>query len=273
MKLSFDRALRQEIVDHLVRVVETTPLLSEPFPHFVVQGFFPSDVYRRMLSSLPAPNEYEPFAYEKHHQQNGESNRRRFQMTNVWLERLPAQNREFWFSIRSALGSEELKRAAFGKLAPGLAFRYAVPAATAKSLPGYALPELFHETKGYSIKPHPDTRKKVVTMQIALPHDDKQNAMGTEFYRRTANPLALFREPRGFEIVKRMPFLPNTAYAFSVLNTFTLKSWHGRTEIAGECGQRNSLLNIWYEKPELGNTDLVAEQAALKISPGEVRAA
>ena len=80
------------------------------------------------------------------------------------------------------------------------------------------------------------------------------------------NPRAWLREPRGFDIVKTTPFLPNTAYAFSVLNTFTLKSWHGRTAIPGHCGERNSLLNIWYENAEFANGDLIAEQIAAKTA-------
>src|SRR5438128_2252652 len=161
MKHPFDFSLRQRIVEHFVQVVESTPLAGEPFPHFVIQGFFPADVYDRLLASLPPRDTYEAFSYEKH-QQNGESNRRRFQMGNAWLDRLPGDVRKFWYAVRGALGSDELKRTVFDKLAPGLAFRYAVSADQAKNLPGHALPELFHETQGYSIKPHPDTRKKVV---------------------------------------------------------------------------------------------------------------
>jgi hypothetical protein len=219
-------------------------------------------LYERLLSSLPSRDIYEAFDYEKH-QQEGVSNRRRFQMTDAWLDRLTHETRTFWYSIRAALGSAELKRAIFKKLAPGLAFRYGIAEGEAQNLPGFALPELFHETNGYSIKPHPDTRKKVVTMQIALAADASQEGLGTEFYRRALNPGAWLREPRGFEIVKRMPFLPNTAYAFSVLNTFTLKSWHGRTAISGQCGERNSLLNIWYEKAEHANVDLITHEKRL----------
>jgi hypothetical protein len=96
-------------------------------------------------------------------------------------------------------------------------------------------------------------------MQIALPADDTQRDLGTEFYRLSMNPLSLAREPRGFEIAKRAPFLPNAAYAFSVLNTLTWKSWHGRTTLEASSGVRNSLLNIWYEKPEFGNPEVIME--------------
>ncbi len=264
MNLPFDSALRMRIVEHLVGAVDSIALVTEPFPHVLLPGFFPNDVYERLLNSFPPQVLYEPFQYEKHHQGDGESNRLRFQMNNVSLDRIQGEARELWYAVRSALGSEELRQALFGKLAPGLAFRYGLSRDKAQRLPAYALPELFHEKQGYSIKPHPDTRKKVVTMQIALAKDDSQEPLGTEFYRRAADPRVWLRPPRGFEIVRRMPFLPNTAYAFVVLNTLRLKSWHGRTAIPGSFGERNSLLNIWYEKIEHANADLMAEKKALE---------
>jgi hypothetical protein len=109
-----------------------------------------------------------------------------------------------------------------------------------------------------------DTRRKVVTMQIALPGDESQRELGTEFYRRSRNPLTLTRPPRGFTIARRMDFLPNTAYAFSVLNTFRLKSWHGRSTIPDCLGVRNSILNIWYEKAADANPDLIEENRQLE---------
>jgi hypothetical protein len=258
---AFDPQLRASIVAHMVKAVTETPLETDPFPHISIRGFLPPRVYSRLMEQLPDVALFEPFDYEKH-QTGGESNRRRFQMSNAWLDKLAGETRTLWYTLRSALGSRELKAVVFSKLSPGLAFRYGVAPNEAVSLPGYALPELFHETDGYRIKPHPDTRKKVVTMQFALATDASQEPLGTEFYRRSRNPASWFREPRGFEIAKRMPFAPNAAYAFVVLNTLQLKSWHGRTSIPGEAGSRMSLLNIWYEKLEHANGDLAAEAEA-----------
>ena len=254
-----DTALRSKVLDHCIQVLAATPMEKNPFPHFVVKGFFPTDFYSNLLSGLPDQKQYEPFGYEKHQSKDGVSNRFRFQFSNECLEKLPAGQQQLWFTVRSVLGSVELKSAVFQKLAPGLRLRYGVEEAAAKDLSGFALPELFHETEGYSIKPHPDTRKKVVTMQLALASNDGQRELGTEFYRRSFDPRSWLRVPHGFETVKKMPFTPNTVYAFSVLNTIMLKSWHGRTVIPGDFGVRNSILNIWYEDAENANRELVDE--------------
>jgi hypothetical protein len=262
--IDIDFSLRRRCLDHLATILAAAPLIVEPFPHFVVQGFLPQDVYDTLLRLLPESPHYEPFDYEKHQGTEGESNRQRFELSNARLERLDPRRQTFWRTLRSVLGSAELKRLAFQKLAPGLAYRYAIDPRQAAELPGYALPELFRETAGYAIKPHPDTRRKVVTMQIALPRDASQRNLGTEFYRRSRNPLTLTRPPRGFTIAKHMDFLPNTAYAFSVLNTIRLKSWHGRSKIPDQLGERNSILNIWYEKADDANGDLIEENQQLK---------
>lgn len=262
MSCEFDPGLRAHIISHAVRAVEKTPMQSNPFPHFSTQGFLPEDVYRDLLNQFPPMDLYEVFGY-RHHQYNGSSNRRRFALNNASLDGLTGQSRTLWYSLRSALGSPELKTTVFSKLAYGLAHRYGVTEEKAVDLPGFAHPELFHETTGYQIKPHPDTRRKVVTMQIALPADDTQEDLGTEFYRLSMNPAHWTRQPRGFEMVRRMPFLPNTVYAFAVLNTVRLRSWHGRTEVREDAGPRNSILNIWYENAEDANLDLVRENEQL----------
>lgn len=229
---------------------------AAPFPHFVVEGLFPDDLYGEILASLPDAELYDPVSYEKH-AEAGKSNRGKFGLTDQCIERLSGRQWSLWMGVRDALGAPEFKRAVFNRLSAGLAFRFGTSRAEAAETPGYALPELLRETEGYRIKPHPDTRRKLVTMQIALPADDSQADLGTEFYRRSLNPAALLREPRGFDIVKRSPFLPNVAYAFAVINTMRLRSWHGRTKLAGNVGVRNTILNIWYAKAEDANQDLV----------------
>lgn len=250
-----DPQLTRQVLDHMIAAISAAPALRDPFPHFQTRDFLPGNVYAALLDLLPADSDYDPFGYERH-QTQGSSNRLRFCLTERYLCRLSAERRVFWDSLRRAFGSPLLKDAVFEKLADGLAIRSGLPRERTHELRGFACPDLYRETDGYSIAPHPDTRKKVVTMQVALAGDDSQAPLGTEFYSRSLNPLSYLREPRGFETVKRMPFVANAVYAFVVLNTLTLKSWHGRTTIPGSHGTRNSLLNIWYDRIFEGNVEL-----------------
>src|SRR5262245_33964060 len=139
--IAIDLSLRQHCLDHLAAIMSLTPLATDPFPHFVVRGFFPDDVYRSLLQLLPQVSLYQPFAYEKHQSAGGESNRQRFEFSDASLARLDPRRQSFWRTIRSVAGSAELKRLAFEKLAAGLAFRYAIDPGRAVDLPGFALPE------------------------------------------------------------------------------------------------------------------------------------
>ena len=242
----------------MIDAIDACDVLDDPYPHFILRGIFPDDIYETALHLLPAKKKYDVFNYSSKPSADPPS-RWRFDMSDRAIAALGAEAQGFWLGLRDALGCVDLKRTVFRKLATGLAFRYSVAEHEAADLPGYPLPALFREESGYSIKPHPDTRKKVVTFQIALPEDDTQEHLGTQFYRRSLNPMSLTRKPRGFEIVKTAPFVANVAFAFVVLNTLTKKSWHGRTALTDTDGVRNTLLNIWYSKPEKGHPDMVAE--------------
>lgn len=254
-----DPVLRNELLSHCVKTVEATTMERDPFPHFLATGIFPSDFYQELIENLPDVNEYTPFSCGKHHNAGGVCNRLRCEFSNTSLEKLSEEKRRLWFTVRSVLGSREFKQAVYRKLAVGLSLRFRNLEPDASDAPGYAVPDLYRETEGYVIKPHPDTRKKIVTMQLALASDNSQRDIGTEFYKRAIGPQAWRSQPRGFQIAKKMPFTPNTVYAFSVLNTIALKSWHGRSVIPGDFGVRNSILNIWYEKAEHTNGDLIED--------------
>ena len=245
-------SLCQQILAHCVEAVAASQQQRDPFPHIQVREFFPSEIYQRLLEQLPEPHQYHGLNYGTPLAPGEKAVRYRFMFNGQGMQRLDDERRELWTAVRDALAAPELKAAVFSRLSAGLAFRFGVSEEQAREVAAYPLPELFRETSGYAIKPHPDTRRKVVTMQIALPRDESQAELGTEFYKLSLNPLHLLREPRGFVTVKRMPFVPNAAYAFTVLNTLTLRSWHGRTMLTTQSGVRNSILNIWY-----ANTDEV----------------
>jgi len=242
--MNSDENLLKHCVTHMLKQLEAAEVSDDPFPHFVVRDLFPSDVYAQMMELLPDTSNYQ--LMDKYN--NGAAETRfRMSLEEAHLTTLPAAECTLWRAVRDAIGDPAIKRTVFRKLSSGITFRFGISSSQVDEAPGYPLPELYRELSGYSIAPHPDTRRKVVTMQIALPADNSQAELGTEFYKRSLNPTTLLRFPRGFETIKRMPFLPNSGYAFVVLNKISKKSWHGRDELPSGQGTRNSLLNLYYE--------------------------
>ena len=257
-----DNPLCRSILEHVLAAIGATPVQTHPFPHIVVRGFFPADVYQRLLENLPSADAYEAFSVGKHAGCDGRCNRKHFPLEGDRLTMLPGPQQECWHDVRSVLGSSALKETVYHKLRTSLWYRFGFEPDAARSVPGFARPELFRETSGYRIKPHTDTRKKVAALQVALVEDGSRQHLGTELYRRSTNPARLLREPRGFETVKTLPFLPNTAYAFVVLNTLRLKSWHGRSRLLPGSGVRNTILNTWYLNAEHANQEILKEHTS-----------
>ena len=71
------------------------------------------------------------------------------------------------------LASTEVASALREKLDEGFRIR-ARRSGESWPVPMHPRPVLYTDLNGYAIKPHPDTRRKVLTMQIYLPSDDSQ---------------------------------------------------------------------------------------------------
>lgn len=253
------RTLYNRILNHLLGRLQDTVAEDKPFSHMYVTDVLPADVFEFVLEHLPTQDQYVTAA--ERHYEKGEGNfvRSMFALSTSGLEQFPESPRNVWRAVAAALTSPETKDAVYTVLAKDLAFRYGVPMDKTADLAGHSRPTLYRETEGFEIPPHPDTRKKVVTMHLYFPADLTQIGLGTALYRRRPLALPIGKWQGRFEKVKQFEFRPNSCYAFVVNNTLTKKSWHGREQLPPGSGVRNTLLNTFYELPREGYSGYLDE--------------
>ena len=170
------------------------------------------------------------------------------------VKKISPELRTAWAAVSAMLTSKEVERAIRARLDDGLAIRArGDKVSSPRDLKLVAKPVIYRDRDGYQIKPHPDTRKKVVTMQLYCPPDASQEALGTTLYR--ASLKGLFHVGSYcLEPVKTIPFLPNVGYAFVVLkanHSLSKMSWHGRPAIETD-SPRVSILNTFYANEAVG---------------------
>jgi hypothetical protein len=237
--------LADDLVAHAVASVDAAEYFPEPFPHIVFRDFFPAAVYRDLLRNIPHEG-YDPIT--------GSGTRMALRLYGDNVSKIEPGIRSLWAGVSDVLTSKRLAHAIRIKLHDGLAIR-----ARGEKVGGpddltlVPKPVLYRDRDGYQIKPHPDTRKKVVTMQLYCPEDTSQAALGTTLYQASLKGLM---HPSSYclEPVKTIPFLPNLGYAFVVLKAYhSLKqmSWHGRPPIKTD-QPRISILNTYYRNEQVG---------------------
>lgn len=238
-------SLVDALTAHAVASIEAADHFSSPFPHIVFGNFFPKDIYRDLIRSVPTQG-YDPIT--------GTGSRMALRLYGESVEKIDPSLRPLWAAVSAMLTSESVERAIRKRLHDGLEIRARgdkVPSAADLTL--VAKPVVYVDRDGYQIKPHPDTRKKVVTMQLYCPADASQEALGTTLYK--ASLKGLFHVGSYcLEPVKAIPFLPNVGYAFVVLKAYhslTRMSWHGRPPIKTD-RDRVSILNTFYMNETAG---------------------
>jgi hypothetical protein len=242
-----DHALEIELIRHAVASINGGDYFSLPFPHVFFRDFFPKDFYRDLIKSVPTTG-YDAIT--------GTGSRMALRLYGDNVGKIDAEVRAMWAGVSAALTSPEVEAAIRARLHDGLEIR-----ARGDKVGGVdkvrlvAKPVLYKDSDGYQIKPHPDTRKKVVTMQLYCPADEKQADLGTTLYKASLKGL-LHPGSYCLEPVKTLPFLPNVGYAFVVLkayHTLTKMSWHGRPLVKTTVERpRISILNTFYINESVG---------------------
>jgi hypothetical protein len=219
----------KRIEQHLISVIERTPVLDAPFEHMVLENLWPAHDYPALLRALPADAYYRPLKHSDALLPDGRSARLQFPLLPENIARLPDAQRAFWLDIAGAVGSPRVLAAWQRRFAPALARVTGRPASGIRLRP-YAT--LFRDIGGYRISMHPDSPRKAITTQYYLPADDSQLHLGTLFHTR--------RDDGGYDTAKRMRFAPNSGYAFAVSPT----SYHSVDPMRDADKPRNSLMVI-----------------------------
>jgi hypothetical protein len=234
--------LARRIVDHWEDEINRTPVQDEPYQHFFSDSIWPAEVYDQMLRSLPPRELYRPLNIKQWVNKKGESTRDKCYLSEN-INRMDTERAAFWQQIALAISSERLKRLLFRIFRRDVALRLRLPVEEVESAPVYVGISLTRDIQDYKLKPHTDGVPRVVTAQFYLPTDFSQKNLGTSIYAKV--PLALQPIRGRYTEVKRMPFVPNSGYAFAVNDLPERSSYHGRELIEDGSGVRNSILVSW----------------------------
>ena len=146
----------------------------KPYPLIRFRDFFPSGFYARLLQRFPDVDRFAGL--------NGDGTRREYALYDERSDPGSEESRELWSIVRRVLASTEVASALREKLDEGFRIR-SRRSGEEWPVPMHPRPVLYTDLNGYAIKPHPDTRRKVLTMQIYLPSDDSQRELGTAIYK------------------------------------------------------------------------------------------
>ncbi|MDX8389220.1 MAG: hypothetical protein R8M38_01890 [Mariprofundaceae bacterium] len=232
--------------DYIAKQITDSPIKMDPFPHIVLTKIFPDGVFQTILKNIPDEKYFSSINDALY------NSRYMLGLAPSHLATLPEDLRAIWSDIYDGLCHPIVQKALLKKLSPGLAHRFGVPEFETENIEVFPKPTLYMDKDGYGITPHPDSSKKVITMQIYLPEDDSQEELGTALYKLSLKGV-MNKAARGFKKAAQFKFLPNHGYAFPVVKSLTMTSWHGREHI-DSTGKRPrlSILHMYYAKEEYG---------------------
>jgi hypothetical protein len=221
------------VTKYLVESINLARANETPFYHLQFDRVFPDDIYAEMIRGMPVAADYRalPGRDNVNILDDGSATRVKIDLFPEYIRILPPHKRELWGIVGRALCSDEVKAAFVRRLAPGLKRRFGVKY---EEIGMFPIPVLTRDIPKYKITPHTDTKWKGITVQFYLPPDDSTKHIGTIFHEKGSDGSL----PK----VAKMPFSPNSGYAFAVGDN----TWHSADPVGPEVKSRDSILHTYF---------------------------
>ena len=228
-----------DVAEYVRYQICNAPLRAYPFPHFFIQPVFPEDFYQELQGHLPPTSALKPIDEYQREQ--------RYIADIAALEEDEDTNHrgDLWRRTSEWLMSDAFCDLVIGKFSDGIKQRFGDGARLHTEIDARFVRDFTH----YTIHPHTDQPKKLVSLLFYLPRDKGMRHLGTTIYQPLDPALrceGAQRHPfEKFKQVATMEFLPNSLFGFLK----TDRSFHGVPEIRDRSIERNVLLyNIYLRK-------------------------
>lgn len=209
-------------VEHAVYRLRNATVQQYPYPHFYVDNVFPWDFYGDLLNALPDSGSYDALG--------------NFQSRQVLNHEVPLIK-----PFATPYFATQVLRI----------FADQFPIRFPSGAPGHLSHEFrfIRDSEGYSIGPHTDTPRKLISLLFYLPEAGYDADCGTGIYVPEDHKKSCAGGPHhpfdGFREVFRAPYVPNSCFGFWKTDV----SWHAVEKITKKIQRDVLLFNIYEEKP------------------------
>jgi hypothetical protein len=200
---------------HVQQALAKAPMQSDPTAHVVITGLIPDDTYQALLDGIP-PRVFFP--------QKGDA-KQNLKLSQIDIA--PEWTMKTLSFLETVLIPRMVVPALIKKFEPHLREFYVREYGPERGPLCAALPHeatggrLMLRRPGYHLDPHLDPRRVVVTMLMYFARRGDSETFGTSFFRINgvptldrANTFYPGRQGLTCDLVKTVPFRPNTAVAF-----------------------------------------------------------
>jgi hypothetical protein len=244
--------------------IANAPFRLFPYPHIYVPDVFPKDFYAALQENLPDPAAMIPIG--EAHRIQGYNERFVLELAGEHLETLSDAQKRFWREFAGWLLGDRFRELILAKFQAIIKPRFAGVA----DVQFYSESLLVKDITKYSLGPHSDSPKKVVTLLFYLPKDLSQSHLGTSIYFPKDPNFTCSGGPHyGFENFIRlatMPFQPNSLFAFVKTNN----SFHGVEPVLDPDTRRWLLLYDVYVRKNIQQQAQAAAPPPTPQSPSGV---
>jgi hypothetical protein len=225
----------------IYRVRNATPRVY-PYRHIYLNDVLTDGLYRELLSNLPLAEEMQPIEEVR----PVKGYKERFVLTiNSSLTKHVAKNKaDFWIELSSRMRDGQFAHALLDCFKQDIDQRFL----RNENLELYDEILLVNDRTNYSLGPHTDSPRKVITVLFYLPIDDSTPEYGTSLYRPKEEGFSCKGGPHHkfdrFNLVHTLGYLPNSMFAFAKSDT----SFHGVEKLSAEGVNRWLMLYDIYQK-------------------------
>lgn len=233
---------------HVMYQVLNAPVRRFPFPHIYVENVFPAAFYAEIRKHMIEDEGYQRLV-DTGRVGSGYSGAR-FSLFPFDLKDSATsdEKREFWRQVFDTFSDNEFSQIWFQVFSATIKEKFAnLPPELSGGRPANEVGvhnEIFlmRDRTSYSLGPHTDSPRKLVSVLFYLPPDDSQSELGTSAYipkdRSFTCPGGPHHKFDKFDLVATVPYKPNCMVAFPQSPV----SFHGVEPLTRENAQRDLLL-------------------------------